>query len=429
MDRINASAREFDVEKNSGSLLYPLANRIVDIRYLSSSQECAFIEYLALLDEENPQRNHQLITETNIIRKLFIQHTGQGNSIDYNQPLFLKNKYLYLLGEGSLYYLQARNSMQREKNKLDDLEIKALIKILSSDFKDKDNVTVVSLGSANAEKEISALTRFTADYNYQGTIDFIPVDVSVPLIQLAVLRFNQAFIKHKNIKITPLVADFWDIAKEGGSVFSPSDTPKVFTLLGSTIGNYKEEELLKQIISFMDYNDFLLVGFDLLPDPHNDIETSRTLIYDQYNTIGNMQFMLNPLSHIPKYRGYASSFDKYFKIDKMNAVISASNRQEYDFLTDIEGSLIYAPRLEIPSGTDKMRISMAQSTKYRLDCFQKWIEDFAFKQGTGNEEITMLFKIINQREAERKCVMLLRKELRSASPNTPQVSRRSMQVA
>lgn len=389
--------------------LYPNAIKLTSIDFLNSSHECEFVEYLARLDINN---NTLKKSEEDLIKKLFL-HTLNEDKIDYDKPLVLKNKYLYLYAEGAMYYLQAIQSMHSEKDKLADLEIEELGKILHEISNYQERITLVSLGSANAEKEITAINKFIKDVGCEKPIHFIPIDVSAPLIQLAVLKFNHELHECQNVFIEPIIADFWDIATvpQYFDFFRSPDTQKnIFTLFGSTIGNYKEKELLKQITLFMKDGDYLVLGLDLIPD--NDLDKSKTKIYDQYNTIGNIQFMLNPLSHIPKYRGYVSSFNKYFKLNKDEAVISGSGPQ-YSLLTDVPFSLCYAPKLEIPlSGPPnrrspkKMTISMAQSTKYKFSAFQKWIKDLKNKYSIPIKEIRF-----NHSEEDHKCVMVLQKEL------------------
>lgn len=430
--------------------LYPNAKKATSIDFLSSSQECDYIEYLSYLDADcsmehmkdlikkfeemkinEPQdeiknmidvkineinNDGGKIFEKHIINKLFID--GKKNNKD-NSIFFLKNKYLYLYGEGAVYYLQAYNSMHNDKQDLEDLEMKILREFLDSHTKKYELKSLVSLCSANAKKEIKALNDFVLNNSYEGVLKFVPIDVSTPLIQLAILNFNHLFYKNHTVTIHPILGDVWNVAENLQYLDILKDSnPVIFTLFGSTIGNYKESELLNQVIKIMKENDILIMGFDILNETKPTVVNEKN-IYDLYNSVGNIQFMLNPLYYIPKYRGYVSSFDKYFKLDKINSVKTSTEKtkEEFNLLTEIDSSICYAPKLEIPSEKNpKMKISLAQSTKYHYKNFETWIKNFKYipdKECHVHNSIEhMNFELIGKEIDGEKCVWVLKKKVK-----------------
>lgn len=397
--------------------IYPNSKKLTSIDYLSSSQECNYIEYLTSLDTSYSLREKHLITEINLIEKLFLQHDNNNSEIDFKKTFFLKNKYLYLYGEGAMYYLHARSSMYEDKKKLDELEVDNLINFLNEIYKDKfEEVSLISLGSANAAKEINAIYGYLKPISSKKTFQLIPIDVSAPLIQLAVLEFHEIFNKtNHDVSIRPIIGDIWNIADSDEEFLFKkinNNVPKIFTLLGSTIGNYREKELLIKILKMMDEKDYLILGFNL--NPHSNPKESKKIVFNQYNKIGNIQFMLNPLNYIPKYRGYASSFDKYFKLDMESSIIQATVKQEneYKLLTDINGSTCYAPKLTIPIGDNKtITISLAQSTKYDYDSFSKFIDNVYLEESNHAGSINHYFEIQSEftKVGIHDCYMTLKK--------------------
>ncbi len=384
-------------------------NPIAEIRFLTESQECDFIEFFAYLDMPEISFHGRKFKEEDILQKLFVNIDSNGNikrrtDIDIKSPLFLKNKYLYLYGEGAAYYLQARQDMSKEKNALDSLERKVLQKFLGDKM---ENLKVVSLGSANAVKEIDVLHNlYTNSGSSRSSFIFVPIDVSLNLIQLAILYFYKKFQKGRKGDIKPIIGDIWDVTKQKDAFF-PSDINgiTVFTLLGSTLGNYREKEFLLKILALMREHDIFIFGVDILA---NTPDNESAYIYEQYNTLGNVQFMLNPLSYIPKFKGYIEKFDKYFRLDKPSSIVFPTH-ERYVQLTDVDKSVCYAPLLELPieiGGGDRAKMSVAQSTKYNYNELVDFISKIEDKDSEGN---TIKFEI-DENNSERNyraaCIVL-----------------------
>lgn len=354
--------------------LYPNSKGIIGINYLTSSQESTFIEYVASYEYGNKHTiTNSDILENDILDKLFFQENQYGSSVSKSGRLFLKNKYLYMLGEGAKKYLIARESMRHDKSKLDELEKTIIKKVLDLFSNPSSEICLVSLGAANAEKEISELYNFWINYGKKHNITFIPIDVSVSLIQLAVLNFNNKFGNNSKVNIKSLIGDFWNIVEEKHLV--SNCTPSIFTLLGSTMGNYKETALLDAIIQMMNNGDYLILGFDL--NPSTSMATSAEIIYDQYNSDNNSEFLLSPLSHISMYKPYTNPSDtRYLSISKQETIVQPNKPEEYILLTDLEECTCYSRKLTIPEtkNSEKLVINLAHSTKYNRDNFIEWIK-------------------------------------------------------
>lgn len=377
---------------------------VATMRFLTESQECDFVEFLAYLGlnlSEDTFHNRGF-TEDDILGKLFI---------NLDDTLFLKNKYLYLYGEGASNYLFARQSMVGKKNELDELELKILIKVLTSEFTEIDIVNLIALGSANAVKEIDALKKLKSNRKRQ-TCKLIPVDVSATLIQLAVLYFHKAFKELENseeITIEPIIGDIYDAKNKKDELFKLITGKKVFTLLGSTIGNYRETDLLKNIIGLMNEDDILILGFDIISGDERKLEEDKKFIYSQYNTIGNILFQLSPLAYIPKYKGYIERFDRYFKLEINDSVIAASDDDvRYKRLTDVSGGICYAPKLELPERAG-VEMTLAQSTKYNYSKFKDFINTFESIDKNNNNIQTFAINEDYSDDVGRAACLVLKK--------------------
>lgn len=363
---------------------------VSEIRFLTESQESDFVEFLAyngkIIGSELIHTDVKFDNES-IFQKLFVNSDVDINTrfdrkkLDYGSPLFLKNKYLYLKTEGAQNYLEARYDMKSGKSELDKLEIKTLINLLDDKT---DNLTLISLGSANCFKEIDTLVRVYCETNKHGDFTLIPIDVSTTLIQLAVLYFYKRFPINAKRTIKPIIGDFLDAQKKASEIFAlaNSDYPFIFTMLGSTLSNYREKSFLKDILSFMRTDDLLVLGFDIYDDGAK-IDTEKERIYKQYHVVGtgNFDFMIGPLANtpiIPNVQKIQRDFGKKTIQEVLITQLTDTNDTNpfYKRLTDVPSSICYAPIIAVEHPTQKTQIdiSLAQSTKYKYEEFVNFLK-------------------------------------------------------
>ena len=154
---------------------------------------------------------------------------------------------------------------------------------------------IVELGAGDGTK-----TQELLGYLLSQGIDFTyaPIDISAEAIKL--LTHNLEW-KHPNLKIEPLVGDYFQVLE--GIV--EEEEPKLFLFLGANIGNFLEEgavQLLSLLHGFMHPQDRLIVGFDLKKNP--------LTIAAAYNDKGGITraFNLNLLDRINRELG--GDFDR-----------------------------------------------------------------------------------------------------------------------
>ncbi len=119
--------------------------------------------------------------------------------------------------------------------------------------------TLVELGAGNAEK-----TRILLDDMSARSLEaYVPVDVSATFLAQTATRLRA---EYPGLSVMPLVADM----TEGAPAPRALPRPVLYALLGSTIGNFTDEEavaLLRHVRAGMDHGDRLLLGADLVKDP------------------------------------------------------------------------------------------------------------------------------------------------------------------
>lgn len=326
-----------------------MTSRVVDIKYNLESQECFFIDSLAKLDVDLPAGKTPIDFEKNIMEKLFKKMVP-----DNPNSLYLKNKYLYYLAEGALGYLEAIYSMHTELSEINNYETEEVVNQINELLLGANNKKIfyISLGCGDGEKDLKIIKLLKPKITLKDSM-YIPIDISPYLLQLAIQKCNEEI---SDLPITSIYSDFFDFDGSLASVIPNNpNVIRVFTLLGSTIGNYKEKDLLSKISKLMSPNDYLIVGFEL----YDDRDTLEKQI-SKYYTDGNYLFLMQPFKLIPKYRGYLDYPNRYFKLRKDTLTYNTS-------ITDIKGSLSYTPHLKIPTRDGQKTIYMAWSTKYKVD--------------------------------------------------------------
>lgn len=121
-------------------------------------------------------------------------------------------------------------------------------------------VDVVELGSGDCSK-ISVILNAMAP-EHRRTVRYVPLDVSRAAIEKSAAALTEAF---EHLRIHAMVADF-----RTQMHLIPSQRPRVFCFLGSTIGNFSRaqaETFLQKLSNTMQDNDALLLGLDMVKDP------------------------------------------------------------------------------------------------------------------------------------------------------------------
>lgn len=358
-------------------------NQIVDIHYLIDSEECLLIDYIAQLgiDKEIEVNGNKYNTNSDdFLRKVIIKKLFRKFS-DTNTEEHFKNKYLYYLSGGAIGYLDAIYSMDYSsliKSEADNLKILlAGIKVTNYDF--------VSIGAAEGMKDIKIINTL---FNNNQNFTYYPIDISPTLLQLNINRFNNNFKNKNDWKIEPITADFFDLKKDGvtnsiTAIFN-NNKLKIFMLLGGTIGNYKEDDLIDNIKAIMTEDDFLVVSFELY-------ENDRQLedIVKRYFTSGNLEFLSNPLKLIPHFKGFLDNRSKYFNLYGDKFVEDADQS-----ISIFSESKIYKPSIKIP--TFDANYVVAWTTRYKANKLKSEIESkFNMKivmKNTNDKNLLFLLK-------------------------------------
>ena len=173
---------------------------------------------------------------------------------------------------------------------------------------DLTNIDIVELGSGDASK-ISLILKQIPDH-ILATINYLAVDISKNAIENSAATIYHNFNLNS---ITGIITDFHHNLK-----LIPYENKRLFCFLGSTIGNFSQQELVKftnQLHQSMRKGDFLLLGLDIIKD--------IDILEDAYNDNKGItaQFNKNILSVVNSIIGsnfHEDNFDHlaYYNSDK-----------------------------------------------------------------------------------------------------------------
>jgi dimethylhistidine N-methyltransferase len=124
---------------------------------------------------------------------------------------------------------------------------------------DGERLRMVELGAGSADKTRTLLAAALA---HQGTVEYLPVDVSETALKSACERIEDEL---PGVLAAPVVADY---TREWAIPDQDAGERQLLIWIGSSIGNFEPEaavELLRRINATMQPGDGLLLGADLAP--------------------------------------------------------------------------------------------------------------------------------------------------------------------
>ena len=125
-------------------------------------------------------------------------------------------------------------------------------------FADTGPVTVIELGSGTSVKTDHLLTAYSAD---QRDVLYVPVDVSVSALEMA----RDAIVaRHPTVTVTGIAGTY-----EAAFPLFKRFSPAMVVFLGSTIGNFNQQEadvFWHAVADSLDAGDYFLLGVDLIKD-------------------------------------------------------------------------------------------------------------------------------------------------------------------
>jgi hypothetical protein len=165
---------------------------------------------------------------------------------------------------------------------------------------DTRHVDLIDLGVGAATKDYYLLKALLDKMPQDGKrTSYIPLDYSIAILQKVMDYIGDLMDTYPNkLHIEGVLGDFYKLVTYRGRINDLSESPKIFTLLGNTLGNADEYAILTAITESMNRDDFFLLEMDLI-DNRTDDKLKEGFGSDEITK----NFLLSPiLKHSPKYR-------------------------------------------------------------------------------------------------------------------------------
>ena len=270
---------------------------------------------------------------------------------------FIDSKFLYWSLRGTKEYL----SLCRNPNYLLS---HVAHKLLEKGFRtqiypvirssDKKLQQVIDLGVGDGQEMIVILNTLLSDKTNRPKIHCSLIDFSYHMLRIAVATLNIAFFQkeqYKNrLKFFAINGDFRNLNLYR-DILRSTNGSRLFCLLGGTLGNFSESEVLVAINKEMSAQDFLLLGVDLLGG-RSDEELLKA-----YDSIYNKKFLFNPLADL----GFNFN-QSTFKCEIKDNVSEVPNSKTVTSWFSINGA----------------NVQIAKSTKYDPTNLKDYLKKFKF---------------------------------------------------
>jgi dimethylhistidine N-methyltransferase len=197
------------------------------------------------------------------------------------------------------------------------------------------NAELIELGSGSSTK-----TRFLLDaYRQFGQLDYVPVDVSASIVELAAGRLLQ---EYDNLLITGLIGTYEQAIAH---LPDPHDLPRMLIFLGSTLGNFSPTEcdrFFQQAHQSLRSGDYFLLGVDrhketdILEAAYNDSQGVTAAfnlnMLHHLNERYGANFQVETFTHRAIYNTEACQIEMYLDCHQDQSVTFANLEGTVDFV-------------------------------------------------------------------------------------------------
>ena len=180
-----------------------------------------------------------------------------------------------------------------------------IVDILNIIEKNTDNKAnffdFVNLGAGGGFKDYLILNSLLEKMTAKGVnerMTYVPIEQSICMLEYSIKFISDLFdLYPRKLEVRSVLGDFLDLERYAPIIYEKRE-PKIYGLLGNTLGNFLEDELLDPISRVMRQNDFLIVGVDLIGE-----RTEKELENYYGNDRPTRDFFVRPVyDHLPDHK-------------------------------------------------------------------------------------------------------------------------------
>jgi hypothetical protein len=255
-------------------------------------------------------------------------------------------------------------------NRLDQV-FPGAIEAMRVDSGGLSRINLASLGPGDGSLDERMLKIFDSEM----TVDsYCGLDFSIELLRRAVHRIAGADELRHEFPITAICGDFTKLEAKLPE-FTPGQSLRMFSLIGLTLGNYRESELLTQVGKLMHDGDYLFVDARLHTlgpsvDGYSLSPSEREEVLQSYDLGSVRRFVFAPA----EVATFATSADVEIEYDVTDAVTTVPNALNV---------IIYCTGLSTTmrltgKAVRRDRLDLAMTTMYHYPDLASWFGSVGF---------------------------------------------------
>jgi predicted nucleotide-binding protein with TIR-like domain/histidine-specific SAM-dependent methyltransferase len=333
------------------------------------------VEYEDLLDRG---RFTQFVADSNLTFGMSNIELNRHLNSDLAQASRLDLKYHYLGAECASYWLALSKHPDyghRRLGEIIDDSSREILKALSDTARMGDEpIDLISLGPGDGEIDARLLHRLEQndiqlDYYYC-------IDISFDLLQQAVAEVVRSTFLERRFRIKAIHGDFTQLERLK-AIYTYDPSVNLFSMLGFTIGNYNEGNLLDALHRAMGSGDFLLMDARCHGqeswDGHTPLSAEEmSSLTRSYRHPINDRFAFGPVESATGLRSDQAVFDYEVGTKRLTVVPRALNIVTY--CTNLEA--------EMRSNGKQVRaerLDLASTTLYSFNDLRDWLATRGFQ--------------------------------------------------
>lgn len=200
----------------------------------------------------------------------------------------IPNRLLYKTDPGCKKWLELCGSpgysfFQRSYNNLDSKSEEICGAIISK--ANRTDFDFVSLGVGDGKKDGLLLSSFLKKQEEGSHLYYYPMDINITMIERAAHNLNQMeefTVDKDKLRIKPFVGDFFGIDNME-LFYNYRKSPNIFSILGNTIGNGEESELIETLQGTIEENDFLIIEINTNQDSESIEKLEKSKISREHD--------------------------------------------------------------------------------------------------------------------------------------------------
>ncbi len=217
------------------------------------------------------------------------------------------------------------------------------------------SLDLISLGCGDGKKDAILLSSLVNLLKNDGNILYYPVDINATMIVEALRAIARFPLEMNKLETKAIIGDIscLDSLKP---IYEYRNSPNIFSILGNTLGNNSEEEILSSLDDGMFSGDFLLIEFSAASDP---------LTYADFEKLGTtFKYPITPQGSIP-LTALGSSYDP----ERIDIVI----KKNISIIPHTKTIVLYYEKILI-DGTEFRQVKLSSVHIYNENSFQDFIE-------------------------------------------------------